>query len=150
MEIRKQACQEVHMPHVFTYGSLMFARVWSRIVAGSYDRQEAILQGYDRKRIKDEDFPAVVPSSAHSRVAGFVYRDVSLSDICCLDRFEGEYYYRKTEEVVAGTRKIIAAEVYVLKEEYYTLISQEKWDPVSFSTSGIHNFIHKYLDADRQ
>lgn len=133
------------MPHIFTYGSLMFEHVWAKIVDGSYDRCTAILQGYDRKGIQGEVHPVVVPSSPPSQVQGTVYLDVTTSDLVKLDQFEGEYYCRKAEEVHKPDMTILSVEVYVLKEEYYTIIDPREWDPVNFSTTGIHFFIHKYM-----
>ena len=133
------------MPHIFTYGSLMFAPVWSRVVAGSYDSCEAVLPGYDRKGIRGEVYPAVVPSAGQSQVKGLVYLDVSIDDLARLDRFEGEYYFRKTEQVVMLDESLQSAEVYILKEEYYPVLSPGYWDPVHFSTTGIQIFIRNYL-----
>ena len=136
------------MVHVFTYGSLMFDPVWSRIVAGNYDRCDAILHGYDRKGVRGEVYPVLVPSSMHSQVQGIVYFDVSESDLSRLDRFEGEYYLRKTEQVVTEKKKSIPAEVYVLKEEYYSIISHNEWNAAYFSTTGIKFFMGSYLKTE--
>ena len=138
------------MVHIFTYGTLMFDPVWSRVVAGSYARCEAILPAYDRKAVREEVYPVIVPSSLQSQVQGVVYLDVSTSDLARLDQFEGEYYLRKTEQVVTTDKNILAAEVYVLKEEYFMIISPDEWDPVYFSTTGIHYFMHRYMESDKQ
>jgi gamma-glutamylcyclotransferase (GGCT)/AIG2-like uncharacterized protein YtfP len=138
------------MPNVFTYGSLMFDPVWSRVVEGRYARCEAILQSYERKGVRDELYPVIVPSSVYSQVQGIAYLDVSASDLDRLDQFEGEYYFRKTEQVVTSDMTILPAEVYVLKEEHYTIISPKTWDPELFSTTGIHLFMHTYMDTDEQ
>lgn len=135
------------MVHVFTYGSLMFDAVWSKVVKGSYDRSEAILQGYDRKGVRNEVFPVIVPSAPASQVQGIVYLDVAASDLARLDEFEGEYYFRKTEQVITPDLEVMPAEVYILKEEYYAVISPTEWDPVHFSTTGIHHFIHRYMGS---
>jgi len=128
----------------------MFDTVWSRVVAGSYDRSIATLQGYDRKGLLGEEYPVIVPSSVHSQVQGIVYHDVSPADLTRLDLFEGEYYFRKTEQVITEKMATTQAEIYVLKEEYYTLISPRKWDPVHFTTTGIHYFIHKHFNSEEQ
>jgi gamma-glutamylcyclotransferase (GGCT)/AIG2-like uncharacterized protein YtfP len=128
----------------------MFDTVWSRVVAGSYDRSNATLQAYDRKGLRGEEYPVIVPSSLHSQVQGVVYHDVSPADLTRLDHFEGEYYFRKTEQVITEKMATIPAEIYVLKEEYYTLISHRKWDPVHFTTTGIHYFIHKHFNSGEQ
>ncbi len=138
------------MVHVFTYGSLMFDPVWSRVVSGSYERCGAILQGYDRKGVRHEVYPVIIPSAAHSQVRGIVYLDVSSSDLARLDQFEGEYYFRKTARVVTEEKKSIPAEVYVLKEEYYAILSNKEWDPAVFSTTGIQYFISSSTKTKEQ
>ena len=138
------------MPHIFTYGSLMFDKVWSRVVAGSYERREAILQGYERKSLRDEVFPVIVPSAVSSQVPGILYLDVSTADLARLDQFEGELYFRKTERAITPDMAAVPAEVYILCEEYYGLISPGEWDPDHFSTTGIHFFIHACMDCGAQ
>ncbi len=128
----------------------MFDQIWSQVVKGEYDRCEAILQGYDRKGARNEVYPVLFPSSPQSQVQGIVYLDVSSSDLIKLDHFEGEYYFRKTEQVVTEKAEVISAEVYVLKEEYYAIISHEDWDAEHFSSTGIHLFLRNYIDTDEQ
>ena len=138
------------MVHVFTYGSLMFDPVWSRVVTGCYQCCDAILPGYDRKGVRNEVYPVIIPSTSESQVQGIVYLDISASDLERLDRFEGEYYFRKTERVITPDMTIMVAEVYVLKEEYYAIISHKEWDPVHFCTTGVHIFMHSYMDSEEQ
>ena len=71
--------------------------------------------------------------------------DVAEGDLAQLDRFEGESYYRRTEQVTAG-KTVLAAELYVLKEEYYGVISPQEWDREAFRTSGIHTFLRVFMD----
>ena len=123
----------------------MFDQVWSEVVEGSYDRYESILQGYERKSVRNEVYPVIIPSSPHSQVQGMVYLDVSAADLDRLDKFEGEYYFRKTVEVTRLDMMTLAAEVYILKQEYYWIISFQKWDPVSFSSTGINTFLLHYV-----
>jgi gamma-glutamylcyclotransferase (GGCT)/AIG2-like uncharacterized protein YtfP len=138
------------MRNIFTYGSLMFDPVWSRVVGSRYDRCEAILQGYDRKGVRGEVYPAIIPGGAHSQVPGLVHLDVSTADMEKLDQFEGEYYFRKTVQVITLDMAILPAEIYVLKQEYYAIISNRDWDPVHFATTGIHYFMHNCMDLDEQ
>ena len=128
----------------------MFDSVWSRVVADSYNRREAILQGYDRKCVRNESYPVIVPSSRDSQIQGLVYENVSRSDLVRLDQFEGEYYVRKSLQVVTLDMATLPAEVYVLKEEYYSIISHGEWCSVQFSSVGIHSFIHRYMGGEKQ
>ena len=133
------------MDNIFTYGSLMFDQVWSEVVEGSYERFESILRGYDRKSVRNEIYPVIIPASPYSEVRGIVYLDVTADDLARLDRFEGEYYFRQKLEVTTQDMITLPAETYVLKEEYYSILSLQEWDPVHFSSTGIHSFLLHYV-----
>ena len=131
----------------------MFDQVWTRVVAGNYQKTAAVLNGYDRKRVRGESYPVIYPSSIHSQVPGIVYFDVSAADLEKLDIFEGEYYDRKNELVATREGKMISATVYVLRAEYYPLISFEEWDAAHFEKVDMQRFIDSYigfLDDDRK
>lgn len=130
--------------HVFTYGSLMFHRVWSRLVAGNYEKIDARLYRYKRRKIRGTVYPAVLPGKAVDYVDGILYLRVSKRDIKTLDRFEGDYYRKEMAECTLSDRDNIIACVYVLKEEYSHFIEDEEWDPVWFSKVGIHSLLAEY------
>jgi gamma-glutamylcyclotransferase (GGCT)/AIG2-like uncharacterized protein YtfP len=132
------------MTNIFTYGTLMFEEIWLQVVTGEYRKFRAILDGYDRKMARNEEYPVLYPHAPSSQVEGFVYLDVSDADLEKLDYFEGDYYFRKSEDVlVLESGKMVAA-VYVLKEEYYSIISHKNWDPDYFKTQEIDLFKNKY------
>ena len=58
--------------HLFTYGSLMFAEVWQRVVGRSFATVPATLKGYDIFRVRGANFPGVVQASPTSEVCGIV------------------------------------------------------------------------------
>lgn len=130
--------------NVFTYGSLMFDQVWSQVVRGTYDKTDAKLYGYTRKGVINETYPAVVPGEGKNFVAGKLYLDVSKNDIQLLDTFEGEYYQRKVSECDLPDNRITRAYVYVFKEEYRNLLTDEDWDPFWFSKVGLRAFLDEY------
>jgi gamma-glutamylcyclotransferase (GGCT)/AIG2-like uncharacterized protein YtfP len=123
----------------------MFSQVWERVIKENYDSTTAILKGYDRKGIRGELYPVIIPATAQSMVQGKVYFNISGSDLKRLDDFEGEYYYRKTESVILLEEKVLPAEVYVLKEEYYPVISPLHWNEKDFQNTGLDRFIKEYL-----
>lgn len=137
------------MPHVFTYGSLMFDRVWDLVVEGQYDKSTATLPGYTRKAVVAEEFPAIFSHPASSEVVGILYFDVSETDLNRLDKFEGRLYTRKQEQVLLDSTTPLLAEVYVVKNRYRHIISENDWDPVHFETTGIKKFVKNYLGFNR-
>jgi len=126
------------MAHIFTYGSLMFEEVWSRLVKGVYTRAPALLEGYTRRCVKNEEYPVVF--EANESVKGVLYYDVEPYDIARLDAFEGEYYERKSILL----HNCVDAEVYVLKKAYFDIIDDRKWDEEAFAQEGIKRFCESY------
>lgn len=146
---------------VFTYGSLMFDEVWSRIVSGRYTSVPATLAGYSRFAVTGEQYPGVIPgadpsadpgtvsdtaidaSTVPPMVEGVLYYGVNEADVERLDIFEGEFYNRCTEQVtVAGG--MISAQVYVIKPAYQYLLAPEAWDVERFKQQGLVEFIERY------
>lgn len=84
--------------HVFTYGSLMYEAVWTRVARGHYPSTRARLAGFRRLAIRDETYPAVVPDPG-AEVLGRLWFGVSPADVERLDRFEGSEYRRQIVRV---------------------------------------------------
>ena len=122
----------------------MFEEIWSRVVAGEYDKTPAILNGYDRKLARNEIYPVLFPSTDLSLVEGTVYINVTDADLEKLDTFEGEYFYRQPAKALVREATELPVEAYVLKEEFYSVISQQDWDPALFSVDAMKLFLKKY------
>ena len=135
------------MVNIFTYGTLMFEEIWSRVVVEKYNKTPAILNGYDRKMARGEVYPVLFPSTGFSLVEGIVYIGVTDADLQELDTFEGEYYSRQPAEVLVREATKLPVQVYVLKEEYYSVISHKDWDPARFRIDGIQLFLHRYTGS---
>ncbi len=117
--------------HVFTYGSLMFAPVWQRVVAGRHRSSTAHLAGYRRFALSDETYPGMIEADADGgRVTGVLYFDVDAADLRALDAFEGSEYRRCTVQVTTPAHGPVTAQTYV-----YLLparLAAHDWDPAAF------------------
>ena len=130
--------------HVFTYGSLMFDRVWRRVVGADNPKTDAYLCGFKRTRIKNEIFPALIPATGSDCVHGLVYMDVGDSELDMLDHFEGEYYQRRMISCRTIENKSLPAWVYVFRKLYANRVIDQPWDPIWFANVGIHQFLAEY------
>jgi gamma-glutamylcyclotransferase (GGCT)/AIG2-like uncharacterized protein YtfP len=124
--------------HVFTYGSLMFAPVWTRVVAGTYRSVEATLRDHARFAIRDETYPGMIASPGSS-VAGVLYLDVDAADLARLDDFETEDYRREAVVVVCADGVECRGEAY-LYTQVERLLAQS-WEPDAFA---LERFIETY------
>lgn len=129
------------MAHVFTYGSLMFAPVWEKLVKGEYLATKGELHHYARRCVINEDYPVVF--QADEKVKGVVYYDVNEEDLQALDDFEGEFYERITVDIKTRTQTI-QAQVYVLKKAYFSIIDDKLWSVEDFEKEGMKRFLANY------
>jgi gamma-glutamylcyclotransferase (GGCT)/AIG2-like uncharacterized protein YtfP len=143
---------------IFTYGSLMFAPVWKRVVQARYVSARAEVHGYARHAIQGVSYPAAI-ACAPASIQGTVYwpdarqaQDPALlvADIAALDRFEDRDYERRTVSLrlleplahwEAGSQ--IEANMYVFLRLERVL--PEAWDPEWFATQGLPEFMRSYV-----
>ncbi|MBI1892120.1 MAG: gamma-glutamylcyclotransferase [Burkholderiales bacterium] len=123
--------------HIFTYGSLMFAEVWRRVVASSYRSAKGKILDHARYAVMHETYPGLVVQKGAS-VEGIVYFDVQAADIAALDNFEGPDYFRRTVTVQLQNAQI-EADTYIYGKQ--PGLSDMPWDPQAFE---IERFLQTY------
>ena len=126
------------MSNVFTYGSLMFADVWMRVVEGDYRSLRARLDDHARFEVRDQTYPGMV-AQQNSQVEGVLYLDVGDVDLARLDQFEGDDYVRATLEVVCedGIARVAQTYVYRLVDR----LTKTTWQPDAFA---MQRFLETY------
>jgi gamma-glutamylcyclotransferase (GGCT)/AIG2-like uncharacterized protein YtfP len=129
--------------HIFCYGSLMFAEVWSRVVQGHYATQPGWVRGYQRRGVTGELFPCLIPGTDQDCVHGVIYMHVRLDDIARLDAFEGHLYDRHTTVCTGRDQHTYAVDLYVIKPHYRALVTDTAWDAVWFATQGLPQFLSR-------
>jgi len=82
------------MRNLFVYGTLMCEDIMEDVAGCLPVRLPGRLSGYERRVVKGEQYPGLVPGAA-GRVDGLVYRDVPGFAWARLDSFEGDMYQRK-------------------------------------------------------
>ncbi len=126
---------------VFTYGSLMFPVVWDRVVHGDYRSSEASCHGFQRVRIRGEQYPALIVNPNARRLTGRIYFDVSANDIARLDHFETSDYARVSIAVIVADNAFAADAYLTLKAEALEL---QAWSPEIFERDGLSSFLATY------
>ena len=132
------------MRNLFTYGSLMFLPVWSRLVSQTYSSSPAMLKGYARYLVRDESFPGIVPAGSDQALEGVLYHQVSAEDIRHLDSFEGDLYERLTVEVVLPDQTLVVADTYVIRSDKQDCLSHMSWKAEEFRRRDLQQFIDDY------
>jgi gamma-glutamylcyclotransferase (GGCT)/AIG2-like uncharacterized protein YtfP len=129
--------------NIFTYGSLMFERVWQRVVRGRYGHHRAVLKGWRRLSIRGREYPGAIPGAGW--IEGVLWLRVSASDVGRLDRFEGVEYSR-TACTVEGTGPsgAIKAYIYRFRDAHCHRLMERPWDAAAFERIGVWRFLRQY------
>ena len=129
--------------HFFAYGSLIFAEVMRAVTGRRHKSVDATLSGYSRFRVSEASYPGLI-ESAECSVAGVLYDQVDASSIRLLDRFEGEYYLRRSVTVGTDCGGDQPAETYVIRPEFEHLLTRESWDSEFFRQNHLKSFLQSY------
>ena len=92
------------MQHVFVYGSLLYPDIVTRLTGKTFEIREASLKNYQRRAVKEADYPAVVQNPG-SNVAGKLLLNVDDRSLDVLRFFEGDEYKCAAVEVETKNEK---------------------------------------------
>lgn len=135
--------------HVFTYGSLMFSEVWSAVVGESFATVAGQAHGYAIYRVRGAVFPGITATDG-GVVNGIVYLDVDADSCALLDRFEDDFYDRKTISIACADGRRRSADAYVISPGRRDVLTDEPWDSETFvSSGGLEPFISRFAGFER-
>lgn len=128
---------------VFTYGSLMCDDIMASIAGNCFRVSEAVLRDHQRKAVRNEHYPGMVPSPASS-VTGVLYSHVSEQGLKALDAFEGEMYQRVEVDIELPDNKSTRAFTYIIRPAFQRVLSTQDWDFDEFLSNGKQAFLAEY------
>lgn len=127
----------------FAYGSLMCEDIMSAVAGMPLRGERAVLCGFIRHPVRDEDYPGAVPEE-QGQVDGMIYRGLNDAAWARLDRFEGEMYERRIVRVRSGADEA-AAWIYVFRPEYGHRLLPGDWSFERFLQEGKARFLQRYV-----
>jgi gamma-glutamylcyclotransferase (GGCT)/AIG2-like uncharacterized protein YtfP len=143
------------MDALFAYGTLLFPEILQAVTGRVAASSPAALDGFVRRSLAGDFFPAVVEGAAGDRVIGVVYRGLDQRDWERLDRFEGSLYDRRAVTVRLGPAgpegtagsDLHAAFTYVLRQDSSHRLATEPWDPAAFARDHLAAFVARLVQA---
>ena len=103
----------------------------------------AVLPGFRRFLVKNEQYPGVVAASVGA-VAGVVYHAITPENWARLDAFEGEFYDRSLVTVRYAHNTESQVYCYVFRPEFQHLLTAIEWDYAALLHSGKQIFQSRY------
>lgn len=131
------------MHSLFVYGTLQEPRVMQAVTGKHFATENAVLQGFRRNRVRDQDYPGIV-ADLTAEVSGLLAMEVDAAALTRLDLFEGEYYVRENVNVVTEAKKIESCWVYVMSPVYVHLLTNETWNLSVFKDHFLQRFMSTY------
>jgi gamma-glutamylcyclotransferase (GGCT)/AIG2-like uncharacterized protein YtfP len=128
---------------LFTYGTLMFPEVMETVAGGRFEGRGATLMGYARYGLWGETYPGLI-AQAGSETEGMVYDGLEAVHLGRLDRFEGDWYDRRTVSIQVSGGETIDSDVYVLRDAHRHRLSRDPWDAQRFSECFLGPFLAAY------
>jgi gamma-glutamylcyclotransferase (GGCT)/AIG2-like uncharacterized protein YtfP len=129
---------------LFAYGTLLCPDIWVQVTGHDGPPFPATLSGYQRYRVRGEDYPALVAEPG-VRVNGVLYRGLTDLHWQQLDRFEGDLYRRVRVVVDLDDGQRIEAFTYLLDSAKADRIEPVVWEVAPFLTNGKSRFQETYI-----
>ena len=142
------------MATCFVYGTLLAEEVLARVLFGRLtlegtpiSRQEAVLKGYKRYKLKDRDYPGIVAGNPDDKVIGRLVFNVDEAGLQRLDDFEGTEYKRVTVDVTAADGSVHQANTYLFLDTDLLNPDAGEWYLDDFQKFKMKNWIADELGA---
>lgn len=133
---------------LFCYGTLQSPLVMKAVTGQTYAGQEAILNNWARFRVRDSEYPGIIPQD-NSMVSGKMYWELDERVLEKLDAFEGDKYERVRVQVTMADGTLEEAYTYAIREDCKKLLSADPWDFDRFLQNGLEKFIHWFVEDRR-
>ncbi len=121
---------------VFTYGTLMFPEIWQAVVGREFSCLRGHAAGFRIFCVRDAVYPGILAAAPTDTVEGVVYQDVDPDTVARLDRFEDDFYRRRTIAVACADGRWLEAETYVVSDEFRDMLTAEPWTGDDFVARG--------------
>ena len=129
--------------HLFTYGTLMVPEIMTAVSGAEFEGRPAILRDHARYCLQGETYPGLIEEPGAS-VDGVAYLHLTPEALQRLDRFEGEWYERKTVRLDAPLDGDAEAQTYLLHPIAHSHIVRKPWTLDDFKRDGIRCFLSDY------
>lgn len=131
------------MQALFAYGTLMSTEIIKAVIGFVPEKKQGSISGFSRHAVKNAHYPGVIPAESSS-VEGVVYFDIEEESWRRLDLFEGDMYYRQEVVVDLDGSRYTEAEVYVVKPEFFSNLTEHDWSFSRFKKSDKISFVESY------
>lgn len=112
---------------LFAYGTLLVPEIWLAVTGRDCPSAEAVLPGYEIRRVKGGDFPGIIRAREADSVPGRVFTGLNAEILQRLDAYEDTFYERIAVTLLDRRGNPLESEAYVVPERHRGVLSDESW-----------------------
>jgi gamma-glutamylcyclotransferase (GGCT)/AIG2-like uncharacterized protein YtfP len=127
------------LDRLFCYGTLCVPEIMHQIVGRKVLPVKASLRNYACYGVRNRHYPAAVYATGES-ISGMLYTGLTARELALLDRYEGIEYRRLRVGVTMHDGKQAQSWVYVLRPQYASDLSDERWSLEEFIKTQAENY----------
>lgn len=134
--------------NLFVYGTLCAPEIVHALLKRAPVQAEGSVVGYKRQCIKQQVFPAIVPSSPSDCLKGRVLTGLSYEELCILDDYEDDDYYRTSIKATLADGDTLECGLYVWKEDKRDMLLNSDWDYAGFRAQHLDSYlamVHEFV-----
>ena len=135
------------MTMLFAYGTLMEARVFELVTGSRPHSRPATLTGYRRHAFTGQVYPGIIPAARHEFVEGVVISNISEVIWRRLDDYESNMYERREVTVSDESNAELAAQTYIVAQQYRHLLAEHDWDYAEFLDKHLAYYLQRHGDT---
>lgn len=126
--------------NVFVYGTLLLPNIMETVTGRSFESLPATLEGYKRRKVKNEVFPGIA-ADPESSTKGKLYQNIDARTLKVLDAFEGNLFDRRVLPVSGENGERYNAYVYVIPDWHLNHLEEEPWSLKTFMQDDYEAFM---------
>lgn len=112
---------------LFAYGTLLAPEIWFAVAGRDCPSEEAVLPGYEIRRVKGGDYPGIIRAGDEDEVPGRVFSGLDSEILGRLDAYEDGFYERIEVTLLDRRGNPVESETYVIPEKHREILSNETW-----------------------
>ncbi len=127
---------------LFAYGTLQIPQVLAAVTGRVFPSRPARLPDYARYCLRGRSYPGISDQPG-ATTPGLLYLGIDARSLRRIDEFEDEFYCRQSLVVLTASDQEIVAEVYVVRESHYDMMTSSQWDLGVFKERSLSHFLDR-------
>lgn len=132
------------MTSLFAYGTLLVPRIWRGVVGREFPSIPARLPDHSIYRVKDADFPGIIPTDTGDIVSGRIFTELDEEVITRLDAYEDDFYVRREVTLLDARGNPLESQAYVVADPFRESLSSDPWTLEWFEKTALERYASRH------